>query len=30
MLTVLADEGEDAAFAYIRGLLKEEKKEKKS
>ena len=28
MLRVLRDEGEDAAFAYVRGLLREEKERK--
>ena len=28
MLRVLRDEGEDAAFAYVRGLLREEKEGK--
>lgn len=30
MLTMLADEGEDETFAYIRSLLKEDKKRKKA
>ena len=28
LLRVLRDEGEDAAFAYVRGLLREEKERK--
>ena len=30
LLTILAEQGEDAAFAHIRGLLKEEKNRKKA